>query len=109
VNERACESLLVLRSQCGDREALEDLLRVVQPSLNWHIHRMVGAEGAEDVLQETLCEASCHENLAIDCDAHSEVLEGEIHLLMNRIPPAARAVLSLHYSANAFPKQGGRI
>jgi RNA polymerase sigma-70 factor, ECF subfamily len=44
----------VLRAQCGDREALELLLRRVQPSLRRYLMRLVGASSADDVLQETL-------------------------------------------------------
>jgi DNA-directed RNA polymerase specialized sigma24 family protein len=42
----------VLRAQCGDREALELLLRGVQPSLRRYLMRLVGASSADDVLQE---------------------------------------------------------
>jgi len=44
----------VLRAQCGDREALEMLLRAVQPSLRRYLTRLVGPSSADDVLQETL-------------------------------------------------------
>jgi len=46
------ETLLVLRSQCGDREALEELLRGMQAILYRYIRRLVGEQGAGDVLQE---------------------------------------------------------
>ena len=48
------EAQWVLRAQCGDREALELLLRSVQPSLRRYLMRLVGASSADDVLQEVL-------------------------------------------------------
>jgi RNA polymerase sigma-70 factor (ECF subfamily) len=48
------EAQWVLRAQCGDREALELLLRGVQPSLRRYLMRLVGASSADDVLQEVL-------------------------------------------------------
>jgi len=48
------EAQWVLRAQCGDREALELLLRGVQPSLRRYLLRLVGASSADDVLQEVL-------------------------------------------------------
>lgn len=48
------EAEWVLRAQCGDREALELLLRSVQPSLRRYLTRLVGASSADDVLQEAL-------------------------------------------------------
>jgi RNA polymerase sigma-70 factor (ECF subfamily) len=44
----------VLRAQCGDREAMELLLRGVQPRLHGYVSRLVGAEHAPDVLQDVL-------------------------------------------------------
>jgi RNA polymerase sigma-70 factor, ECF subfamily len=44
----------VLRAQCGDREALEHLLRSVQPSLRRYIAGIVGSGDAEDVQQDVL-------------------------------------------------------
>ena len=46
------QTLLVLRSQSGDRDALEELLRGMQGVLFPYIRRMVGEQGAPDVLQE---------------------------------------------------------
>jgi RNA polymerase sigma-70 factor, ECF subfamily len=46
------ETQLVLRAQCGDREALESLLRGVQSGLTRYIAGLVGPEAAEDVLQD---------------------------------------------------------
>src|SRR5499426_1458498 len=47
-------ALWVLRAQCGDREALELLLRHVQPSLRRYLTGLVGASDADDALQEAL-------------------------------------------------------
>jgi RNA polymerase sigma-70 factor (ECF subfamily) len=48
------EAQWVLRAQCDDREALELLLRSVQPSLRRYLVRLVGTFFADDVLQEAL-------------------------------------------------------
>jgi len=48
------ETLWVLRAQCGDREALELLLRHVQPALHRYLRGLVGPTDADDVLQEVL-------------------------------------------------------
>ena len=48
------EALWVLRAQCGDREALELLLRNVQPDVRRYLRGLVGAADADDVLQEVL-------------------------------------------------------
>jgi len=48
------ESLWVLRAQCGDHEALECLLRSVQPSLRRFVRGIVGTSHADDVLQDVL-------------------------------------------------------
>ena len=42
----------VLRAQCGDREALELLLRHVQPALHRYLRGLIGARDADDILQE---------------------------------------------------------
>ena len=41
-------------AQCGDRDALESLLRSVQPSLRRYVRRLVGDSHADDVVQEVL-------------------------------------------------------
>src|SRR4051812_46941775 len=47
------ETRWVLRAQSGDREALDELLKVVQEPLYRYIYRLVGEHAvAEDVLQE---------------------------------------------------------
>ena len=43
---------MVLRAQCNDREALELLLRSVQPSLHRYLSGLVGTRHADDVLQD---------------------------------------------------------
>jgi len=44
----------VLRAQCGDREALEALLRSVQPSLRRYLSGLAGATDADDLMQDVL-------------------------------------------------------
>jgi RNA polymerase sigma-70 factor, ECF subfamily len=48
------EAQWVLRAQCGDREALELLLRSVQPALHRYLARLASSSSADDVLQEVL-------------------------------------------------------
>jgi len=48
------ESQWVLRAQCDDREALELLLRSIQPSLHRYLRGLVGASDSDDVLQDVL-------------------------------------------------------
>jgi len=47
------QTLLVLLAQTGDRAALEQLLRDTHAPLRRYITRLVGAEFADDILQET--------------------------------------------------------
>jgi len=51
------ETFLVLRAQSGDREALEALLRRVQPALRRYVATLVGSQDADDVLQDGLIQA----------------------------------------------------
>lgn len=44
----------MLRAQCDDREALELLLRRIQPSLHRYLCGLVGPTDADDVLQDVL-------------------------------------------------------
>src|SRR5215471_16133719 len=44
----------VVNAQCGDRDAMEHLLRRVQMPLRRYIVRLVGSTAADDVLQEVL-------------------------------------------------------
>jgi RNA polymerase sigma-70 factor, ECF subfamily len=48
------EALWVLRAQYDDREALEQLLASVQPSLRRYLSGLVGQADADDVLQDVL-------------------------------------------------------
>ena len=48
------EAQWVLRAQCGDREALELVLRSVYPSLRRYLQGLVGVSDADDVLQDVL-------------------------------------------------------
>jgi hypothetical protein len=48
------EALWVLRAQCDDREALELLLRHIQPSLRRYLTGVVGPSDIDDVLQDVL-------------------------------------------------------
>jgi RNA polymerase sigma-70 factor, ECF subfamily len=50
----AQEAQWVLQAQCGDREALELLLRSVQPALHRYVRGLIGSSHADDVLQEVL-------------------------------------------------------
>jgi RNA polymerase sigma-70 factor (ECF subfamily) len=47
-----------MRAQSGDREALEMLLRGVQPAIHRYLLRLVGPSSADDVLQEVLITVS---------------------------------------------------
>lgn len=60
LNERIHQAHLVLRSQAGDRGALEELLAGVQAILFRYIRRLVGPDGAEDVLQDVFMEIIRH-------------------------------------------------
>jgi len=48
------ETLWALRAHCGDREALEQLLRSVQPALYRYVRRLTGDSDADDVVQDVL-------------------------------------------------------
>ena len=48
------EAQWVLRAQCGDREALELVLRSIYPSLLRYLQGLVGTFHADDVLQDVL-------------------------------------------------------
>jgi RNA polymerase sigma-70 factor (ECF subfamily) len=47
------QTMLVLLAQAGDREALEELLRAAYAPLRRYVTYLVGADLADDVLQET--------------------------------------------------------
>ena len=44
----------MLRAQCNDREALEALLRSVQPTLRRYLSGLAGTTEADDLLQDVL-------------------------------------------------------
>jgi len=48
------ETMLVLRARCDDREALELLLRQICPVLRKYVATLVGAQDADDVLQDAV-------------------------------------------------------
>jgi len=48
------ETARVVRSQCGDRDALERLLRDVQRPLHGYVTRLIGSTDADDVTQDVL-------------------------------------------------------
>ena len=48
------ETMWALRAQCGDREALEQLLRSVRPALHRYVRRLAGDADADDVVQDVL-------------------------------------------------------
>jgi RNA polymerase sigma-70 factor, ECF subfamily len=48
------EAQWVLRAQCDDREALEQLLISVQPPLRRYVAGLVGPDDADDILQDVL-------------------------------------------------------
>jgi RNA polymerase sigma-70 factor (ECF subfamily) len=50
----AQEAQWVLRAQCGDRDALELLLRGIQGPLHGYVRGLVGSSATDDVLQEVL-------------------------------------------------------
>ena len=48
------EAQWVLRAQCDDREAIEQLLLSVQPSLTRFVRALVGPAHAEDITQDVM-------------------------------------------------------
>lgn len=48
------EAQWVLRAQCHDREALEQLLTSVQPPMRRYVSGLVGPDDADDILQDVL-------------------------------------------------------
>ena len=132
------EAQWVLRAQCGDREAIEQLLRAVQPSLTGYVRAIAGPRYAEDVTQEVMVtiyrriESLIHPDLLRpwmfrvasraafrylkkerqwpdhlrDEDALTEIaapevaeMAGDVDRLLEdqRLTPASRAVLALHF------------
>ena len=60
MDDRLHEAQLVLLSQAGDREALEELLKGIEAILFRYIRRIVGPDSAEDVLQDVFIEICRH-------------------------------------------------
>jgi DNA-directed RNA polymerase specialized sigma24 family protein len=56
------EAHWVLRAQCHDRDALELLLKSVQPVLRRYVTGLVGADDADDILQDVAMEAAADHN-----------------------------------------------
>jgi len=54
------ETIWALRAQCGDRGALELLLRSVQPPLHRYVRRLTGDADADDVVQDVLVAIARH-------------------------------------------------
>jgi len=48
------EARWVIGAQCGERDALEQLLRSIQPPLHRYVRRLIGDSHADDVVQEVL-------------------------------------------------------
>jgi RNA polymerase sigma-70 factor (ECF subfamily) len=48
------EVMWALRAQCGDRDAIEHLLRSVQGPIHRYVARLVGTTDADDVVQDVL-------------------------------------------------------
>lgn len=137
---REIDPLLVLRAQLGDREAWEELMRVLGLRLAPYLRSIVGAQEAEDVLQDVLliiyrkikwlaepayvltwsyriagreafrrmrrihgsaiAQLTDEEWAAIRArpvSADQNVLGQEAVRTLGELPPAARAVLGLHY------------
>src|SRR4030095_14289766 len=60
------DAVWVVEAQCGDRDAMEHLLRRVQMPLRRYIVRLVGPTSADDVLQETLTSIARKLNWLVD-------------------------------------------
>lgn len=54
MRESEQDAVWVVEAQCGDRDAMEHLLRRVQMPLRRYIVRLVGSTAADDVLKEAL-------------------------------------------------------
>ena len=129
----------VLRAQCDDREAIESLLRSVQPALTRYIRTLVGVRHADDIVQEVLVtiyrklwslsspdllrpwmfriasrtafrymkrERRWPDRLRDD-EALADIAAPDVHIASrdvdqlledDRVTPACRAVLALHFS-----------
>ena len=81
----------VLRAQCRDRDALEALLRSVQPSLRRYLAGVAGTTDADDLLQDVLVIIARRIGGLEEPKLLRELLATEA------ISPASRAVLILRY------------
>jgi RNA polymerase sigma-70 factor (ECF subfamily) len=122
LNDRIHQAHLVLRSQAGDREALEELLRGLQAVLYHYIRRLVGHLRALEEPQffrawayriatrasfaflrrKRLWLVRHEEDVELDelpsgLEESSAILVAQLHLLLSEVSPASRAVLALHY------------
>lgn len=52
----------VIRAQCGDRDAMEHVLRHIQIPLRRYVQRLVGQTASDDVLQTALVSVAKHLN-----------------------------------------------
>jgi RNA polymerase sigma-70 factor (ECF subfamily) len=50
----------VTQAQCGDRDAMEHVLRTIQIRLRRYVHRLVGPAASDDVLQTALISIAKH-------------------------------------------------
>jgi RNA polymerase sigma-70 factor (ECF subfamily) len=50
----------VIQAQCGDRDAIEHVLRTIQRPLRRYVQRLVGLTAADDVLQTALISIAKH-------------------------------------------------
>jgi len=143
------QTLLVLLAQTGDRDALEQLLRETHAPLRRYITRLVGADLADDILQETSLQifrklpflrepavfrpwtlriasriAFSHlkrarrwepldgvfPELLIPPNSNSGELPDEAFFaLLDRVSPASRAVLLLHYQHDLSLEESAAI
>jgi RNA polymerase sigma-70 factor (ECF subfamily) len=143
------QTLLVLLAQTGDRPALEQLLRETHAPLRRYITSLVGADLAEDVLQETSIQifrklpflrepavfrpwtlriasriAFSHlkrarrwqplddaltEPLIIPSPNLGEPPDAAFLALLDRVSPASRAVLLLHYQHDLSLEESAAI
>jgi RNA polymerase sigma-70 factor (ECF subfamily) len=143
------QTLLVLLAQTGDRAALEQLLRDIHAPLRRYITSLVGADLADDVLQETSLQifrklpflrepavfrpwtfriasriAFSHlkrarrwqplddaplEPLTISTPILGEPPDDPFLTLLDRVSPASRAVLLLHYQHDLSLEESAAI
>jgi RNA polymerase sigma-70 factor, ECF subfamily len=143
------QTLLVLLAQTGDRAALEQLLHDTYAPLRRYITRLVGADLADDVLQETSLQifrklpflrepavfrpwtlriasriafshlkrarrwepldAALPELLTLPNSNFDEIPDDAFFSLLDRVSPASRAVLLLHYQHDLSLEESAAI